>query len=108
MNPDYARGSMSLKALEIFIWFKTRGRCFYCRRRIISEKMIGFLVPNKINVMVKEHFVPRSAGGADDQSNLVPSCRRCDRNKGAKFPTTCPESLIPARLKNKKRFVPMP
>ncbi|EFL32590.1 predicted protein [Streptomyces viridochromogenes DSM 40736] len=33
-----------------------------------------------------DHVIPFSDGGADDMSNLVPACHRCNRQKGDKTP----------------------
>jgi len=46
------------------------GTCTYCTRR--SEVM--------------DHVVPFAQGGADDLSNLVPACERCNGSKGNRTP----------------------
>lgn len=33
-----------------------------------------------------DHVMPRSRGGSDDPSNLVPACRPCNSSKGARTP----------------------
>lgn len=33
-----------------------------------------------------DHVTPRSRGGSDDPSNLVPACRPCNSSKGARTP----------------------
>ncbi len=48
-------------------------RCAYCLRPI---------GPGDRDV---DHFVPVARGGADDPSNLCPSCPDCNRGPGGKF-----------------------
>jgi hypothetical protein len=47
------------------------GRCAYCRSPL-------FLLPGTEHI---EHIVPRSVGGATDDSNLCLSCPRCNLRK---------------------------
>ena len=55
-------------------------RCVYCGR----DMMVDF----ETFMMVEEdHLIPRSAGGADDEDNIVTSCAVCNRLKGAIVPT---------------------
>src|SRR5690606_11703638 len=49
--------------------FGERHRCIYCHAALEDV----------------DHVVPRSAGGSDDPSNLVPSCVECNRGVGGKF-----------------------
>ena len=37
-------------------------------------------------VMTLDHILPRSKGGSDHLSNLVPACRPCNSSKGARTP----------------------
>lgn len=72
--------SEMLAFVERLLWIKTGGRCFYCK------KPVSFRfdeVP-----AVKDHYVPIAKGGRDDHSNLVPSCRECDRIKSNALPTS--------------------
>ena len=55
------------------IFFKTNGYCAYCGGGL--DPFIHWEV---------EHVVPRSRGGTDEISNLVPSCRWCNRRKRSK------------------------
>ena len=51
---------------------KTSGRCAYCG---------ALLLPGRWHV---EHVLPKSKGGTDRFSNLLPSCRRCNARKKTK------------------------
>ena len=46
-------------------------KCFYCGA--VNERL------------QLDHVVPRSRGGSDDPSNLVPACKPCNTSKGAKL-----------------------
>lgn len=62
------------------VWKKTNGRCTYCACHLNPfdrNAEDGFHV---------DHVTPRSAGGTDDITNLVPSCRRCNLAKAARTP----------------------
>jgi 5-methylcytosine-specific restriction endonuclease McrA len=50
------------------------GICQYC------------LKPVKFSLATKDHVVPRSRGGINQDSNIVLACKRCNNKKGAKFP----------------------
>lgn len=52
------------------VWAKTAGRCWYCGTQTSPWK--DFHV---------EHSVPKSKGGTDDLTNLVPSCQPCNNRK---------------------------
>lgn len=52
------------------VWSKTNGICFYCGTGV--EPFENFTV---------DHFIPRSRGGSDELSNLVPACRSCNCSK---------------------------
>lgn len=47
------------------------GECVYCGER---------------GRMTRDHFVPLSAGGADNASNIVPACEPCNQSKGGMLP----------------------
>lgn len=38
----------------------------------------------RAEVRTVDHIVPKSKGGSDRMSNLVPCCRRCNTSKGTK------------------------
>ena len=48
--------------------------CVYCGRDLLSD-------PETLILLVRDHFVPRSAGGADSVDNRMASCAVCDRLK---------------------------
>lgn len=53
-------------------------RCVYCGRT------------SKETSLQVDHILPRSAGGADDPSNLVAACFACNNGKGADASITPP------------------
>lgn len=53
------------------IWKKSDGHCWYC----------GFLLPEDCRQYHIDHIIPPRNGGADDISNLVPSCGACNNAK---------------------------
>lgn len=58
-------------ALENRWWQKLREldyRCFYCGRKTFP--------------LEREHRLPVARGGSDDDRNIVPACRPCNRQKG--------------------------
>ena len=57
------------KKLRRSLMQKTMGRCYYCEKKIEGR------------MMTIDHFVPKSKGGTDDISNLVPSCKECNEEK---------------------------
>jgi 5-methylcytosine-specific restriction endonuclease McrA len=50
-------------------------------RLMISLGLLPEEPPREI-VLEIDHRVPKAAGGTDDESNLVTSCRDCNRGKG--------------------------
>jgi len=66
-----AQGARSSSPLLLGGYWLSRGidpaRCVYCLVAPFEEI---------------EHFVPRSRGGSDDMSNLLPSCIACNRGRG--------------------------
>ena len=66
---------------------KYNGRCAYCGKEITVKEM------------QVDHLVPKKAGGTDDISNLMPSCRRCNHYKRAHSLETFREYL--SKMKEK-------
>ena len=52
---------------------KTGGLCAACGRTLEYEKV------------TIEHFIPRYRGGTDDERNLLPLCRDCNKSKGSRL-----------------------
>jgi hypothetical protein len=61
------------------VWDKTAGLCWYCG--IQTQRTTTYFLPDEFTI---DHVVPWSEGGTHHLSNLVPSCRRCNRHKGTK------------------------
>ena len=70
------------------VWRKYGGHCAYCGREI------------SLKDMQVDHKIPKSNGGSDDFSNLMPSCRICNHYKRAESLETFRKwiSTIPQKL----------
>ena len=51
------------------VYNKCNGRCYYCG--------LGL----SFRTMTVDHYIPRSAGGSDRLTNLVPACYACNNSK---------------------------
>lgn len=63
--------SKAEKTLRIMA--KTDGRCGYCGKLFEPDEPVHF-----------DHMTPKCRGGNGDESNLLPSCQRCNSKKGYK------------------------
>lgn len=70
-TPQTNRGSIA--HLRALVWDNSAGRCYHCG---------GALHP--ISDFEVDHLHPRAQGGGNEITNLVASCRSCNRSKGAK------------------------
>ena len=52
---------------------KTYGVCARCGRTLSLEKT------------TIEHYVPKYRGGVDDERNLLPLCKKCNKQKGSRI-----------------------
>ena len=52
---------------------KTGGVCAVCGR------------PLEFSKVTIEHYIPKYHGGTDDERNLLPLCRNCNRSKGSRL-----------------------
>jgi 5-methylcytosine-specific restriction endonuclease McrA len=68
------------------VFSKTNGTCFYCGCQLPPDTCFlddgGKIVSSQRNWHI-DHMVPLSKGGTYDIENLVPSCRKCNLDKGA-------------------------
>ncbi len=68
------RGQKQRKAeIKRIVLGKTDGVCARCGRPIPFEKA------------TIEHFVPKYRGGTDDERNLLPLCKNCNKQKGSRI-----------------------
>ena len=68
------RGQKQRKAeIKRIVLGKTDGVCARCGKVIPLEKV------------TIEHFVPKYRGGADDERNLFPLCKSCNKQKGSRM-----------------------
>lgn len=51
---------------------KTDGVCAHCGRSVTLEKT------------TIEHYIPKYRGGTDDERNLLPLCKNCNKLKGSR------------------------
>lgn len=52
---------------------KTGGVCAVCGRPLEYEKV------------TIEHYIPKYHGGTDDERNLLPLCKNCNKSKGSRI-----------------------
>lgn len=52
---------------------KTGGVCAVCGRPLVHEKV------------TIEHYIPKYHGGTDDERNLLPLCKNCNKSKGSRI-----------------------
>lgn len=71
------------KFVRPVIWNKTKGRCWYCGRRLVLPKDDPDQLVRE-SWFVPDHVVPLALGGGNDPSNLVPACWACNASKGQK------------------------
>ena len=57
------------------------GKCEYCGVDVVKPKKSEKDVSPPPNERQTDHYEPKAAGGTDDPSNLVNSCRTCNREK---------------------------
>lgn len=65
---------------------KSKYCCWYCGQSFLSESQTEegsefWLDEADIHI---DHFIARARGGPDSERNLVPSCARCNLQKGAR------------------------
>lgn len=60
-------------SIKKIVLTKTDGVCARCGRAIAIE-----------NVTI-DHFIPKYRGGQDDERNLLPLCKNCNKQKGSRL-----------------------
>lgn len=65
--------SRTYRHLRALVWDNSGGRCYHCNS-----------VLHPIRDFEVDHLVPRALGGDNEITNLVASCRTCNRSKGAR------------------------
>lgn len=66
------------------------GQCFYCACLLSTSDGAVAAAMRRGDVMraaTRDHFVPLSAGGADDADNIVVACAPCNEAKRSRMPT---------------------
>lgn len=71
-----AYNSERRRAVDLAVWGKSEGRCWYCGRQV------ELFATNPDDRMCIDHVVSQSDGGGDDLTNLVPACKSCNSSKG--------------------------
>lgn len=54
-------------------WRNNDARCYYCKKQITMAEM------------TIDHLIPKSKGGTNHISNLVPCCEPCNQKKANKL-----------------------
>lgn len=68
------RGTKILKSqVKTRLLEKTGGVCAVCGRTLENEKV------------TIEHYIPKYHGGTDDERNLLPLCKNCNKSKGSRM-----------------------
>jgi len=87
---EYQRGTLFGCEVWYYLINKFGNKCAYCG---------GASGDNKLET---EHVFPKSKGGTDKVSNLVPACRKCNEDKGSKTLSQW-ESLLSLESESKLR-----
>ncbi|MBS1562498.1 MAG: HNH endonuclease [Bacteroidetes bacterium] len=61
---------------------KTDGRCHLCWQKVRHDVSNDHPLAMEV-----DHSKPRAKGGSDHGHNLLPACKRCNRQKGSRFST---------------------
>jgi hypothetical protein len=66
---------------------RQNGRCFYCGCQFGTVNGVPPSQGGTWSGFVRDHLVPKSAGGRDHNVNRVAACKPCDHRKGSLMPT---------------------
>lgn len=56
------------------------GRCYYCQCEMVLDN--GYMSRPFPKQATREHKIPKSMGGSDDDENVVAACSACNHKKG--------------------------
>ena len=70
LEEDVRKRKRSRKERKRDLWLTFDKRCAYCGK------------PLTLDAVTRDHVVPRDHGGSSHETNLVPSCLRCNGSKG--------------------------
>lgn len=57
-------------------------KCYYCGKGNLKEDVNEYAGKRALSRLATiDHFIPRSRGGTDDESNLVVACFKCNQKK---------------------------
>lgn len=95
---------------QLAVYSKTNFRCAYCGKQLNFEpiKLDCGLTTCEFAI---DHVIPKSKGGSNDISNLLPSCKTCNISKGTKsleefrFSSTLKDNNIPSFSKLQLSFL---
>ncbi len=83
-NPDiqgieYQQGTLFGYTVRNYLLEKWAHQCAYCKKTQIPLEI--------------DHIIPKSRGGSDRIANLTITCQACNKKKGNKLATECPQKL---------------
>ena len=67
------------------LYLRQNGRCFYCRRLMVLDDW-SLKQEHRPFLATINHYLPRLAGGVEEEGNSVAACFDCNRHKGHKLP----------------------
>lgn len=76
----YGNIRRKLRVLRQIAFDRQGGRCYYCDVVMVMPKK-GAMYPNTATA---DHLLPKAAGGADVEHNIVAACQSCNNAKGDK------------------------
>lgn len=79
------------RALMDRLWAKRRGKCTYCRVKLVRTWDKADRPP--LNLATVDHRMPIALGGTHEESNLCLSCLGCNIAKGDIHPDVWAERL---------------
>jgi HNH endonuclease len=84
------------KGLLPRLYRKHKGRCHYCNREVVMERVLANVIVGRTNKTIKykinevlyecrfasvDHIIDIELGGTNDEDNVVLSCAHCNQKK---------------------------